>query len=237
VVPRGSSSARFAGVSVRPPVAAANEADESDPFFVACERLRRMCSGHDTLDARFAIGRLVASVMADPQTYGTGAVVRMAAQLGRHIGGLYQYARVTECWTRADAQRLLDPQPEGEWPLTWSHLVALASLDDRHERARWTRLTRLESLSVRDLGRRLAGRQERGGSERRLERAIRAVEQFLADCEQEPVAAWALVQSSETLDRAVVVHERLQAMAAGRVAALRKARAALNATCHFRRLQ
>jgi hypothetical protein len=65
-------------------------------FLQVCERLRDLFGGPDTFDARFAIGCVVAAVKGDPDTYGVGAVARMAPLLGQDLSRLYRHATVTE---------------------------------------------------------------------------------------------------------------------------------------------
>ena len=191
-------------------------------FLQACGRLHDLFDGPDTFDARFAIGSLVAAVKADPDTYGAGAVARRAPLLDQDLSRLYRYAIVTECWTEAEARRLLTPPLAGAGPLTWSHLVTLASLARPRERAFWTKFTCVESLSVRGLASRITRRKPTRGSDRHLERDVRAVERFLAAHEPEHVLPADAICCRATLARAVAVHERLRALASRRVEAFRR---------------
>jgi hypothetical protein len=197
-----------------------------------CEKLRDLLDGPDAFDARFAIGSLVSVVKGDPGTYGAGAVAQLAALLGQDPSRLYRYASVTERWTEAEARHLVTTPRRRGRPLTWSHLVTLASIDGQRDRLFWTKATCAESLSVRALASRLARRELAGGGGRHLERAIRVVERFLAAHEREHVPPADAICCRETLARAVAAHERLRALAGRRVEALRRRLTALDEGSH-----
>jgi CheY-like chemotaxis protein len=100
---------------------------------------------------RYDIGRIVAELKARPDAYGHGAVSVAAAALGEDIPSLYRYARVAERWTREELDALLARTMRDGRPLSWSHLVALASVQPGEAYARLVERTLGECLSVREL--------------------------------------------------------------------------------------
>jgi hypothetical protein len=197
---------------------------DSPAFVSVRERLGELIDGPKTLDARFAIGSLVAHIKADPGTYGVGAVARLATSLRRDRAQLYRDAGVAECWTEAEARHLLTQPAPGGRALTWSHLVAIAALPSRKQRSRWARRASVEGLSVRELAA-CVTRGELGTEDEGLMRVVCAGQRFVACCEEEGLEAVEAERSWAGLDRAAAVLERVRALAGRRLEVVKTARA------------
>jgi hypothetical protein len=191
----------------------------------ARDRLRALLERFPDTPTRYAIGTLVKEIKSAPRLYGAGAVVHLAATTGADLATLYRHASVVGCWTLAQVERLLTRR--GAYLLSWSHLVAIATLQAPSERAGWIARCRAEGLSLRELATRLgaAGAPPGGESEalHRLERALRAVERLseqAADL-QRTLSRRAL--PAAVRDHAIALHERLRILAERQLGILRSA--------------
>ncbi|WP_394822128.1 hypothetical protein [Pendulispora albinea] len=101
--------------------------------------------------ARYRIGRLIKDVKGSEQRYGARAVKNLAAALGRDEATLYRFALVAEAWTEEDLDVLLARKtPHGE-PLSFSHLVELAQIQDKNRRSEMLEFALSYGASVREL--------------------------------------------------------------------------------------
>ena len=135
--------------SPRPRVAIAARTTHSGRLG-AVERRLRHALGRDDPVGRYDAGAIVVTVRRAPDVYGDSAVSVLAATLGEPAASLYRFARVTECWSRAQVRKLL---ARG---VTWSHLVALSHFDDSKRRQAWAARIARTKMTVRDLDRRLS---------------------------------------------------------------------------------
>jgi hypothetical protein len=93
-----------------------------------CDAIQKLLAeaAADEIDTRYRVGVIIRSVIDAEGTYGTRAVERVAAVLGRDAGSLYRYASVARTWPESE-MRTLSRRPNcfGE-PLSWSHWVELS---------------------------------------------------------------------------------------------------------------
>jgi hypothetical protein len=117
------------------------------------DSLRRLLASATTNDvrARYRIGQVVAEIKTREDRYGARAVPLLAAALGRDETTLYRYASVAETWDEGALEELLlKRMPMGE-PISWSHLLELATVRSPEARARLLNETLVRGLSVRAL--------------------------------------------------------------------------------------
>jgi hypothetical protein len=103
--------------------------------------------------ARYRAGRIVREIKSDENKYGSSAVVLLATALGRSASSLYRYARVAECWDAVAIDGLMRRRSATGEPLSWSHLIFLARVEDAERRAALVERAVAEALSVREIGR------------------------------------------------------------------------------------
>jgi CheY-like chemotaxis protein len=118
------------------------------------EELRSQDEGLAGALARHAVGTVVAELKRRPG--GAQALVRASVSCGESLASLYRWARVVECWSAVDVERLISQKAGGEHYLTWSHLVALAGIRDPDTRAAYVAMALEEGLSARRLAARIA---------------------------------------------------------------------------------
>ena len=176
--------------------------DMSDALRGACERLRALLLGPTDTRARHAIGALVREVKGDPGVYGGGAVTQLAVETGQDVATLYRHASVAACWSLDEVEQLLAaPAPR---PLSWSHLVLVASVDDPEERSRWIARCRAESLSIRGLEELLATRDGL-----KAQWSVDATERLLREAEALSETR-TFAMPPQLRERAMAVYQRLQ---------------------------
>jgi hypothetical protein len=110
------------------------------------ERLRRLAANRPTPSTRYAIGAVIKELKGDPQSFGESAVSAAASALGEDLATLYRFASVAERWTSSQVKVLLSGKA-----VSWSHLVALARVEQSDVRERLLRRLRQKRLSLREL--------------------------------------------------------------------------------------
>ncbi len=90
--------------------------------------------------------------------YGTGAVERLADDLGYHKSTLYEYADVAEMWPSGAFEKLCVRKTTKGMPITFSHLVELTGVKNAKRRASLLEQVFTKSLSVRGLQEKIEGR-------------------------------------------------------------------------------
>lgn len=87
---------------------------------------------------RHRIGQLVHEMLKGPATYGQEVVPWLARQLGCSKTWLYDGQMVAEAWNQEQIGELMkERDAKRGQPITWSHLVPLASLTDGRQRRKW----------------------------------------------------------------------------------------------------
>jgi CheY-like chemotaxis protein len=137
------------GVS-RQSIPAASPPDGS-PLVSCIQRLRELQLGRADARSRYRMGAIVLEVKRRPDLYGTRGVSALAAGIGEAEQNLYRYATVAERWSVAEFEALVSRRGSDGRPLSWSHLVLIASVDPETTRARLLQRALDESLSVRAL--------------------------------------------------------------------------------------
>ena len=96
------------------------------------EELSKLVAESDTADAQaqYRIGCVVRDVMDAPNKYREGSVKRLASELGRDEKSLYHRAAVARAWSPDDYTKLLARKNRKGLPLSFYHLVELASVED-----------------------------------------------------------------------------------------------------------
>jgi len=127
----------------------------------ACDEIREALSNLVELDviARYKVAEIVRRVVGDEDKYGRKSVPRLARVLGLDPSGLYDAAKVAECWSADEVRGLLGRQDRDNKKnvgISWSHLVALARIEDKKDRERILRETIGYGWSVRDLQKEIA---------------------------------------------------------------------------------
>lgn len=107
--------------------------------------------------ARYRIGARVLEIEKTPKKYGTSAADTLATLLSLDRSTLSLYKSVAETWKEGQVANLLKKQTAGGMPLTFSHLVALAAVEDSDVRQRFLDLALHEGLSVRMLRNKING--------------------------------------------------------------------------------
>lgn len=102
------------------------------------------------LEHRLAIGEIAARVRTEPQTYGAGAMKDLAESLGMKKSNLYNHADVAKVF---GSDALSSVRSSGR--VSWSHLVALAVVNDQQYRDGLLEAVQSDGLSVRELKRRI----------------------------------------------------------------------------------
>jgi hypothetical protein len=129
------------------------EIHDASAFDHKCEAIRQLLASAtcDEARVRYRVGVHVREIMCDETKYGGRAVVRLAEAIDRDAATLYRYALVPERWNESAFSELLELRtPRGE-PLSWTHLVELASVDSDDERTALTMRALREGLSARAL--------------------------------------------------------------------------------------
>jgi hypothetical protein len=156
---------------------------------------------------RHRIGEILRGVKRAPDTFGSHAIDRIAAELGLRAGALYEYIAVAEAWSRDDVVVELRKTDRFGRPLAWSHFVVLSKISDATRRAALLDECVVAAWSVRELKTRVAECASGGGRRARLgepvtvalEEALRTtgravtelrvIDEALADRLDEPDAA------------------------------------------------
>lgn len=148
-----------------------NGKDNSKLIKAACTRLRDLMSRAELDDIvnRHAVGIVVQEVR-DGAKYGSGAVGKIAHELGVDESTLSRYAKVADAWTKPEIVALAKMKNAHGLPLTWSHLVEIADVKDGRRRRGLVGKVIEEGLSVRGL-RALIGANEETSVEKPVKRA------------------------------------------------------------------
>ena len=115
-----------------------------------CQKIKRLelAATSDECNGRYAIGVEILSVRTDKKTYGTGAVEKIAAALGRDANTLYDYGKVAEVWDEPKFETQSKKPNKNGVPLSFSHFIVLANVKDAAGRARFLEAALAEALSV-----------------------------------------------------------------------------------------
>lgn len=101
---------------------------------------------------RRGIGQHIASIKNNARKYGLKAVETIAQQIGVSDSWLYDCATVAEAWTAEQIETILRRKDEQrKQPLSWTHLVLLAEVDDKKERRSWVDGTLQNGWTVKEL--------------------------------------------------------------------------------------
>ncbi|HEX8435245.1 hypothetical protein [Archangium sp.] len=121
----------------------------------ALEKLRELMTQSDTQDAatQYRIGCVVCDVQDAPGKYGAGSVKRLARELGRNETSLYHRAQVARTWPPDEYNALLARKSSKGLPLSFYHLVLLASVEDRNARERLIEEALKKDVSVNTMRR------------------------------------------------------------------------------------
>ncbi len=115
--------------------------------FRAIQRLL-VTAAVDEIRTRYKIGGIVRSIQNEEAIYGARAVERLAIALGRDQATLYRYAAVAKMWPEQEMLALCRRRNCYGEPLSWSHWLELASLEDWRP---WLERALAEGWSVRRL--------------------------------------------------------------------------------------
>jgi hypothetical protein len=117
----------------------------------ALEKVRELVVQGDAEDAstQYSIGSIVRDVQDAPGKYGAGSVKRLAQEMGRDEKSLYHRAQVVKTWPPDEFKALLDKKNSKGMPLSFYHLVALSSLEERNARERLIEEVLKESHTVK----------------------------------------------------------------------------------------
>jgi hypothetical protein len=206
------------------------------------ESIRELLAGatRDDARSRHQIGGLIGDVKKAQDKYGARAVEQLASALGTNVHTLYRCAAVSECWSPTQLEALLRrTTPQGQ-PLSWSHLVLLASVTSRCRRTELIDKALEGSLTVRELlvlvdavGK---GEAYRGGnglvvlhrvvrtSERWSHAAATMLDELLAELECTSSDAGG---PAELIERAIAAQEQLQGIVQKQLLRLRAERGRL----------
>lgn len=122
----------------------------------AIERIAKLLDGlrKDELPRRYEVGVTVNAAMANAQ-YGDRAVSTMARQLHLDENTLCAHASVTRAWPtkkfKSLAKRVAKRDGKGDYKLSWSHFVLIASDSDGRHRNRLVTLAFDRCLSEKQL--------------------------------------------------------------------------------------
>ena len=101
---------------------------------------------------RHRIGQKVNQIKADEQTYGEGAVERIAKHIGYSPTWLYACGQVAETWSEEQLKEMLQERDQVRGrPLCWSHFVLIGELTSSQQRKKWVRRTLQQGLTVAQL--------------------------------------------------------------------------------------
>ena len=143
----------------------------------ACSVIRGLLAGaeRDEVLTRHRAGEALRTLKRAPETYGTQSVERVAAELGMSARVLYRYIAVAESWSESQLKVEIDRTNRFGQPLSWSHFLALAKVDDARSRALLIDECLANAWSVRELTQRMQAVAERAaGRERNRGEAVRA---------------------------------------------------------------
>lgn len=157
-----------AATEVESPVDAQVHAEEMAPELRnRCEKVRKVLakSGPEDALARYQLGELVKDAMADQEKYGKKAVHQIGTSLGYDEKTLYRYSKVAKAWPLDELTELLKQRSlKTGMPLSFSHLLEIAGVEDGRKRRKYVNQVLKEGLSVRVLKDRItAGSTPAGG--------------------------------------------------------------------------
>ncbi len=107
----------------------------------------------ETIEARHAVGAVVAAVKRDPDKYGKQAVMLLASALGRDEATLYRFAQVAARWTSEEVAEWIARGEASRNRLSWWHFVEASAVSRRREREELLWRATADGLSVRVLAR------------------------------------------------------------------------------------
>jgi protein gp37 len=134
----------------------------------ACDDIHEALSSsvETEVTARHKVGEIVRRVMGNEDKYGRKSVPRLGRVLGLDPSGLYDAAKVATCWSEDEVRGLLGRQDRDKKKnvgISWSHMVALARIEDKKDRERALRETIGYGWSIRDLQKEIAKAGASGG--------------------------------------------------------------------------
>jgi hypothetical protein len=188
----------------------------------------------DNIKARYKIGVIIAEVRAAEDRYGSRAVATLAVALGRDEATLYRYGTVAATWSEAQVERLLDRSGVDGQPLSWSHLIYVATAPSSR-REELVNQVLSEGLSVRALKGRVCadgvhapvrGALPEAHSLVGLKRLVHAIESLTKRVEAHRIGeAWPSDPELESLlERAVLAQDRLYRISVHNLERLRSKR-------------
>lgn len=131
--------------------AGASRDPDATPLEGCIDRFRELQQGPQDARVHYRMGVIVAQVRRRPDVYGPRGVAMLAASVGAAVPNLYRCATVAERWTEPELEGLLSRTRRDGQPLSWSHLVVLASIEGEAARAMLLERVLSGSLSVRAL--------------------------------------------------------------------------------------
>jgi hypothetical protein len=108
----------------------------------------------DDVATRYEIAGRIRCVQDGRRTFGEHAVDHLAGFLGQARATLYRYAAVARRWDTRKLTEISKRRTRAGLPLTWSHLVLLAPLEEWEH---WLDVSLAEGWSVRQLKEELEG--------------------------------------------------------------------------------
>ncbi|MDC0749998.1 hypothetical protein [Polyangium mundeleinium] len=138
-----------------------------------CDKVRKALAelGPRDTRARYKLGELVKDAKADAGKYGKKAVAQIAASLGYDEKTLYRYAQVAKAWSLDELNELLKRSSVTDMPISFSHLLEIALLEDKRKSKKYINQVLKEGLSVRELKSRIAAEFAPDGEEPELNTA------------------------------------------------------------------
>src|SRR5207253_2283294 len=83
---------------------------------------------------RYEIGEMIDRVKGDDRKYGEAAIPQLAQALARKENELWAYHRLATAWTKLQIQKILAKKNVKGSPITYTHLLALAGIDNKKKR-------------------------------------------------------------------------------------------------------
>ena len=163
------------------------------------EKLREQCTqvaqllttgAVEAAKARHKIGAIINCIDDDGKRYGSGAVRKVAAAVGRDVDSLYDYARVAKTWPTGEFSKIAARKNGGGVPLTFSHFVQLAHVGNSRTRESLMERAYGESLSVRALERLVDEHLDRAPSEEDVSARLKTIA-VVADRVLARASSWA----------------------------------------------
>ncbi len=113
--------------------------------------------------ARYKVAVACQAVIAGDgkgKTYGAGAAKKLGKSLGWNKSTVYAYEAVAKAWNQEKFDELAAKRDKYGKPLSWSHIMFLATEKDAKRRRTFTKQTIDNGWSVRDLKKKVGGKSD-----------------------------------------------------------------------------